>query len=153
MNHVFDIVMVPLQVIILLFTLYYFFIGFCGMWRRKENKILTPKKTFAVIIAAHNESAVIGQLLQNLQSLDYPKTLYDVFVIADNCDDNTAEIARGYGSIVCERTHPTKKSKGFAMEWMFERLFKMEKKYDAVIYAQNHKEFERLDIKSLLKED
>ena len=45
MNHVFDIVMVPLQVIILLFTLYYFFIGFCGMWRRKENKILTPKKT------------------------------------------------------------------------------------------------------------
>ena len=133
MNHVFDIVMVPLQVIILLFTLYYFFIGFCGMWRRKENKILTPKKTFAVIIAAHNESAVIGQLLQNLQSLDYPKTLYDVFVIADNCDDNTAEIARGYGSIVCERTHPTKKSKGFAMEWMFERLFKMEKKYDAVV--------------------
>ena len=133
MNHVFDIVMVPLQVIILLFTLYYFFIGFCGMWRRKENKILTPKKNFAVIIAAHNESAVIGQLLQNLQSLDYPKTLYDVFVIADNCDDNTAEIARGYGSIVCERTHPTKKSKGFAMEWMFERLFKMEKKYDAVV--------------------
>ena len=133
MNHVFDIVMVPLQVIILLFTLYYFFIGFCGMWRRKENKILTPKKNFAVIIAAHNESAVIGQLLQNLQSLDYPKTLYDVFVIADNCDDNTAEIARGYGSIVCERMHPTKKSKGFAMEWMFERLFKMEKKYDAVV--------------------
>ena len=133
MNYVFDIVMVPLQIIILLFTLYYFFIGFCGMWRRKENKILTPKKTFAVIIAAHNESAVIGQLLQNLQALEYPKTLYDVFVIADNCSDNTAEIARSYGSIVCERTHPTKKSKGFAMEWMFERLFKMEKKYDAVV--------------------
>ena len=133
MNYAFDIVMFPLQVIILLFTLYYFFIGFCGMWRRSENKILTPKKTFAVIIAAHNESAVIGQLLQNLQSLEYPKTLYDVFVIADNCNDNTAEIARSYGSIVCERTHPTKKSKGFAMEWMFERLFKMEKKYDAVV--------------------
>lgn len=133
MNYAFDIVMFPLQVIILLFTLYYFFIGFCGMWRRSEDKILTPKKTFAVIIAAHNESAVIGQLLQNLQSLEYPKTLYDVFVIADNCNDNTAEIARSYGSIVCERTHPTKKSKGFAMEWMFERLFKMEKKYDAVV--------------------
>lgn len=133
MNYAFDIVMFPLQVIILLFTLYYFFIGFCGMWRRSENKILTPKKTFAVIIAAHNESAVIGQLLQNLQSLEYPKMLYDVFVIADNCNDNTAEIARSYGSIVCERTHPTKKSKGFAMEWMFERLFKMEKKYDAVV--------------------
>ncbi|MEX5284285.1 glycosyltransferase family 2 protein [Selenomonas sputigena] len=133
MNYVFDIVMVPLQIIILLFTLYYFFIGFCGMWRRKENKILTPQKTFAVIVAAHNESAVIGQLLQNLKSLEYPKDLYDIYVIADNCDDNTAEIAHDYGCIVCERHHPTKKSKGFAMEWMFERLFKMEKKYDAVV--------------------
>lgn len=133
MNYVFDIVMVPLQIIILLFTLYYFFIGFCGMWRRKENKILTPQKTFAVIVAAHNESAVIGQLLQNLKSLEYPKDLYDIYVIADNCDDNTVEIAHDYGCIVCERHHPTKKSKGFAMEWMFERLFKMEKKYDAVV--------------------
>lgn len=133
MNYVFDIVMLPLQIIILLFTLYYFFIGFCGMWRRKENKILTPRKTFAVIVAAHNESAVIGQLLQNLKSLEYPKDLYDIYVVADNCNDNTAEIARDYGCIVCERTHPTKKSKGFAMEWMFERLFKMEKKYDAVV--------------------
>ena len=133
MNYVFDIVMVPLQIIILLFTLYYFFIGFCGMWRRKENKILTPQKTFAVIVAAHNESAVIGQLLQNLKSLEYPKDLYDIYVIADNCDDNTAEIAHDYGCIVCERHHPTKKSKGFAMEWMFERLFKMDKKYDAVV--------------------
>ena len=133
MNYMFDIVMVPLQIIILLFTLYYFFIGFCGMWRRKENKILTPQKTFAVIVAAHNESAVIGQLLQNLKSLEYPKELYDIYVIADNCDDNTAEIAHDYGCIVCERHHPTKKSKGFAMEWMFERLFKMDKKYDAVV--------------------
>ena len=80
MNYVFDIVMVPLQIIILLFTLYYFFIGFCGMWRWKENKILTPQKTFAVIVAAHNESAVIGQLLQNLKSLEYPKDLYDIYV-------------------------------------------------------------------------
>ena len=133
MNYAFDFIMVPLQIIIFLFTLYYFVIGFCGMWRRKENKILTPKKTFAVIVAAHNESAVIGQLVQNLQGLDYPKKLFDIFVIADNCSDNTAEIAKAGGAIVCERTHPTKKSKGFALEWMFERLFKMERQYDAVV--------------------
>ena len=82
MNYAFDFIMVPLQIIIFLFTLYYFVIGFCGMWRRKENKILTPKKTFAVIVAAHNERAVIGQLVQNLQGLDYPKKLFDIFVIS-----------------------------------------------------------------------
>ena len=80
MTHVFDIVMVPLQIIIFLFTIYYFIIGFCGMWRRKENKILTPQKSFAVIVAAHNEQSVIGQLIDNLQNLEYPKELYDIFV-------------------------------------------------------------------------
>ena len=125
--HIFDIVMVPLQIIILLFTLYFFCIGFCCLWRRKEKKILTPEKTFAVVVAAHNEAAVIGQLIENLNRLDYPAELYDIYVIADNCTDDTAEIAEQAGAIVCVRTHPTKKSKGFALEWMFERLFEMDK--------------------------
>lgn len=55
-----------------------FLIGVNGLWRKKEKKILTPQKTFAVIVAAHNESAVIGQLVDNLKMLDYPKELYDI---------------------------------------------------------------------------
>ena len=133
MLHPFDIIMVPMQIVIFLFTLYFFVIGFCGMWRKKEEKILVPKSTFAVIVAAHNESAVIGQLVDNLRNLNYPKDLYDIYVIADNCSDNTAEIAKEGGAIVCERTHPTKKSKGFALEWMFDKLFKMEKQYDGIV--------------------
>ena len=130
--HIFDIIMVPMQIILLLFTLYFFFIGFCCLWRRREQKILTPEKTFAVVVAAHNEAAVIGQLIENLKRLDYPEELYDIYVIADNCTDETAQIAGDAGAIVCERTHPTKKSKGFALEWMFERLFEMDKEYDAI---------------------
>ena len=103
MEHWFDLIMIPMQVFIFLFTIYYFIIGFCGMWRRREDKILVPEKSFAVIVAAHNESAVIGQLLDNLYSLEYPKELYDIFVIADNCSDDTAEIAKQAGAIVCER--------------------------------------------------
>ena len=133
MEHWFDLIMVPMQVFIFLFTVYYFIIGFCGMWRRHEDKILTPEKSFAVIVAAHNESAVIGQLLDNLRALEYPKELYDVFVIADNCVDNTAEIARDMGAIVCERFSETGKGKGFALEWMFDKLFKMERQYDAIV--------------------
>jgi len=102
------------------------------MWRRKEKKIKTPKKTFALVVAAHNESAVIGQLVENLGCLNYPKDMYDIHVVADNCDDNTAEVAAAAGAIVHERTHPTKKSKGYALDWMFDRLFKMDKEYDAV---------------------
>ena len=50
--------MVPMQILIFLFTLYFFVIGFCGMWRKKEVKIKTPRKTFALVVAAHNEHAV-----------------------------------------------------------------------------------------------
>ena len=133
-QYPFDIVMLPIQGIIFLFTLYYFVIGFFGLWRFKEEKVTEAVKKLAVIVAAHNESAVIGQLVANLKDLRYPKELYDIYVIADNCSDNTAEIAREAGAIVCERTHPTKKSKGYALEWMFERIFEMkDKEYDAVV--------------------
>ncbi|WP_196591154.1 glycosyltransferase family 2 protein [Pectinatus frisingensis] len=132
MTYVLDGIMLPIQVIIFLFTIYYFFIGFFGLWRRKEVKILTPQKTFAIIVAAHNEKAVIGQLIDNLRELDYPKNLYDIFVIADNCTDNTAQIARDHGGTVHERVDKEKHGKGFALEWMFDRLFKMKREYDAV---------------------
>lgn len=132
MNHWFDIVMIPLQVFILLFTVYYLCIGFCGMWRRREEKVLTAEKSFAVIVAAHNESAVIGPLIENLKALEYPDELYDIFVIADNCTDDTAGIAKRAGAIVCERTSATERGKGFALEWMFRRLFTLEREYDAV---------------------
>lgn len=132
MIYVLDYIMLPIQVIIFLFTVYYLCIGVCGLWRRKENKILIPQKTFAVIVAAHNEKAVIGQLIDNLKKLDYPKELYDIFVIADNCDDDTAQIARSHGALVHERSSEGKRGKGFAMEWMFARLFKMKRQYDAV---------------------
>ena len=67
--YILDWIMVPIQIIIFLFTVYYFLIGVNGLWRKKEKKILTPQKTFAVIVAAHNESAVIGQLVDNLKML------------------------------------------------------------------------------------
>lgn len=133
MNYIFDYIMIPMQLIIVFFTLYYFIIAFFGIMRKKEEKILTPKNTFAVIVAAHNEEQVIGQLVENLHVLHYPKELYDIFVIADNCKDKTAQIARESGAIVCERFNLEQRGKGYAMEWMFAKLFRMQRKYDAVV--------------------
>ena len=133
MYKIADIVMFPLQCIIIFFTIYYFAISFFGMFKRRETKITEPKTTFAIIVAAHNEEMVIGQLVDNLHVLNYPDELYDIFVIADNCKDNTAKIAREAGATVYERFNDLDKGKGFAMEWMFDRLFQMPKTYDAVI--------------------
>lgn len=132
-HHVFDYVMIPLQLLIIFFTVYYFVISFFGLKKQSEVKILEPKHTFAVVVAAHNEQAVIGQLVENLRILRYPSEMYDIYVIADNCQDQTAAIAREHGALVHERTNPVEKGKGFAMEWMFNKLFSMKKQYDAVV--------------------
>lgn len=133
MNYIFDYIMIPMQLIIIFFTLYYFIIAFFGIWRKTESKILTPEKTFAIIVAAHNEEKVIGQLVENLNVLKYPRELYDIFVVADNCKDRTAQVARSKGALIHERFNLEQRGKGYAIEWMFARLFQMKKNYDGVV--------------------
>ena len=113
-------------------TCYYLILGLFGFFRNKDKKNYDPKNKFALIIAAHNEEVVIGNLIESMLKLDYPKEMYDIFVIADNCTDNTAKIARGYNVNVCERNVSDKRGKGYALEWMFDKLFKMEEQYDAI---------------------
>jgi cellulose synthase/poly-beta-1,6-N-acetylglucosamine synthase-like glycosyltransferase len=125
--------MIPVQIIIMFFTFYYFILSVFGLYRKKEQKIKQPEKTFAVVVAAYNEEAVIGPLVDNLLRLEYPKALYDIFVVADNCTDKTALLAKKAGAIVHPRFHNSKRGKGYALEWMFARLFKMERRYDAVV--------------------
>ncbi|MFZ3101161.1 MAG: glycosyltransferase family 2 protein [Desulfitobacteriaceae bacterium] len=132
-SQIFNGIMIPVQIIIIVFTFYYFILSMFGLYRRKETKILIPEKTFAMVIAAHNEEKVIEPLIDNLFQMDYPRELYDVFVVADNCTDKTALIARNAGASVHQRFNSIKKGKGFALEWMFHRLFRMERQYHAVV--------------------
>lgn len=104
-----------------------------GLFRKKETITNEPQKSFAILVAAHNESAVIAPLIENLKKLDYPKEMYDIFVICDNCTDNTAEISRAHGAIACERFDSSKRGKGFGIEWMLDKLWNMPRQYDAVV--------------------
>ncbi len=133
MNYIFDYIMIPMQMIIVFFTLYYFVLAFFGLWRRKETNIYAPQKIFAIVIAAHNEEKVIGQLLENLHVLKYPSNLYDIFVVADNCTDHTASIAQAAGAIVYERFNLEQRGKGYALEWIFGKIFRLKRKYDAIV--------------------
>lgn len=129
----FDIFMIPFQLMIVFFTVYYFVISWFGLFgKKREVKIYDESKTFAMLVCAHNEEAVIASLVDNLQKLNYNNKLYDVFVVADNCVDNTAEVARKAGAIVYERFNDVEKGKGYAMDWFFNKLFNMERQYDAV---------------------
>ncbi|NRT79341.1 glycosyltransferase family 2 protein [Clostridium beijerinckii] len=143
------------QIFVFAITCYYLALGLIGLFRKKENKNYEPKNKFALLIAAHNEEVVIGSLIESMLKLDYPKEMYDVFVIADNCTDDTAKISKGYGVNVCERFAKDKRGKGYALEWMFAKLFAMEKQYDAIAIfdADNlvHKDFLK-EINSKMQE-
>lgn len=97
----------------------YFFIGL--FWTRKF-KPAKKKHKYAIVIAARNEEAVIGNLLDSIKKQDYPKELLTVFVVADNCTDKTAEIARKNGAVCYERFDDEHKTKGFALQYLFERI-------------------------------
>jgi cellulose synthase/poly-beta-1,6-N-acetylglucosamine synthase-like glycosyltransferase len=68
-------------------------ISLFGFGKAGKIREKIPQKRFVILIPAHNEEKVVGNLVENLLHLDYPKELYDVFVIADNCTDNTARIS------------------------------------------------------------
>lgn len=119
--------------LVFIISMYYLCISFFGLYKKKDNNLIECKKSFALIVAAHNEEKVIQDIIYSLKRLDYPKKLYDIFVIADNCTDKTAEKSKAAGAIVYERTSKTKKGKGYALEWMFDKIFDMKRKYDAVV--------------------
>ncbi|MGG5462706.1 glycosyltransferase family 2 protein [Clostridium sp. B9] len=120
------------QIGVFALMLYYLFIALFGFYKKKDKKVFEPQKRFAMLVSAHNEEVVIENLVESLKHLDYPKELYDIFVIADNCTDNTAKVARAAGANVFERFNKEKRGKGFALEWMFDKIFKMETHYDGI---------------------
>jgi 1,2-diacylglycerol 3-beta-glucosyltransferase len=77
------------------------------------------RRTFRIIVPAHNEELVLAPVLQRLTTLQYPRTHYEVVVVADNCDDDTATIARSYGTRVLERRNPHARGKGHALAAAF----------------------------------
>lgn len=129
----FTVVFIVFQVLLALIAVYQFTLSLFGFLKNKSRKRHEPRKSFAVLVAAHNEEQVVGALIENLKKLDYPKELFDVFVICDNCTDGTAEIARSMGVHACERTNYHLRGKGYAIEWMLKELWSMPRQYDAVV--------------------
>lgn len=112
-----------ISLIFVIMYLHQFFYLIFGTFRKYKIKEKEFKlHTYGIVISARNESKVIGNLIKSIQANDYPKELYHIFVIADNCTDNTADICRELGCIVFERNDTTKIGKGYALNYLFNRL-------------------------------
>ncbi len=96
------------------YQLYYVFVT---LTRKAPKREASRNHRFAVMIAARNERAVIGDLIGSIKAQNYPSDLIDVFVIADNCTDDTAAIARAAGATVFTRHNTEKVGKGYALDY------------------------------------
>jgi cellulose synthase/poly-beta-1,6-N-acetylglucosamine synthase-like glycosyltransferase len=100
----------------------------------QDDPQAATQKTFAVLIPAHNEEIILNILLESLAQLTYPQERYKVYVIADNCTDKTAELARQFEGVqVYERFDQEKRGKGYALNWMFQQLAESQQVYDAYV--------------------
>lgn len=97
----------------------YTIIGLFGTRRFPKAK---KQHKLAIVVAARNEETVIGNLLESIRKQDYPAGLLTTFVVADNCTDNTAQVAREHGAICYERFDNEHRTKGFALQFLFDRI-------------------------------
>lgn len=105
-----------------------------------KRKVTSLKDTdirnrFAIFISARNEEGVISELLDSLNKQDYPRDKYDIYVVADNCTDHTAQVSRDNGAIVYERFNKEEVGKGYALNYLYTKVssLKGRKYYDAFV--------------------
>ena len=95
-----------------------------GLVRKgRRHPVSGRKLRFAVLICARNEERVISRPVRSILGCSYPDGLREVFVIADNCTDRTAEVAGAAGATVWEKTFPSS-GKGDVLAWGIERIRK-----------------------------
>lgn len=79
-------------------------------------------RRFVVVVPAHNEAACIERTVKSLLALDWPSEQWRLWVVADNCSDDTAALARAAGAEVLERHSETERGKGYALQHAYTRL-------------------------------
>lgn len=110
------------------------YLGALAVLARRSTRQVTggAGTTFDIIVPAHNEEAGIERTVTSLCALDYPRESFRVIVVADNCDDATAELARRAGARVSERRDTERRGKGYALAHAFD-LSRAEGFADAVV--------------------
>ena len=102
--------------------LYQFFYLLVPFFRKSRQPVATVLHRYGVLISARNEESVIANLIENINGQNYPRELVTVFVVADNCTDDTARAARDAGAVVYERFNKNEVGKGYALDHLLTRI-------------------------------
>jgi cellulose synthase/poly-beta-1,6-N-acetylglucosamine synthase-like glycosyltransferase len=101
--------------------------------RRRTEPHSRSLRRLAVLVPAHNEEGSICRTIESALAVDYPRGRFELFVIADNCTDDTAAAARRAGATVLERHDDANRGKGQALRWAFNILLAKDEAFDSII--------------------
>lgn len=108
------------------FTFAYLYQAFFMIRALVQGTVRLPEAkrlhSYAFVIAAHNEEAVIGNLVESIFAQDYPRELMDVFVVCDACTDDTHAVAEAAGATVWDRNDLARRGKSWALDYAFDRI-------------------------------
>ena len=123
--------------ITLLYGLYFIIVSILGILAFNKKRLVTKTKQenyFAILIPARNEESVIAALIDSLKKQNYNSQKYKIYVITNNCFDNTGKVAISHGATVLE-CHEKVKTKGEVLKWALTEL-DSHKEIDAYIIAR-----------------
>ena len=123
-------------VVITLPALYLAFLGAVTLVARPKTPVSrrgTGSLGFAILVPAHNEAELVGGTVDRLLRLRHPADRVSVHVVADNCTDDTAAVAREHGACVHERTDARRRGKGAALNWLADQVFSEIPRVDAFV--------------------
>lgn len=115
-----DVIILILGILSFGYQALYFVVGFLA--KPVTYPDAPEDKHYAVLISSRNEQAVIGNLVKSLKNQTYPSRLVDIWVVADNCTDQTAQVCRDLGCHVLERFNKEQVGKGYALKYMLNHI-------------------------------
>lgn len=119
--------------VFVLYTFYSILIPMAGLWTRQLTGKVAPVSRFAIVVPAHNEELVLSSLVESCRAMDYPAELFDIYVVADNCEDGTAAAATAAGAFVIARENREERGKGYALDYAFRIIQAGRRHYDAFV--------------------
>jgi cellulose synthase/poly-beta-1,6-N-acetylglucosamine synthase-like glycosyltransferase len=129
--HILKTAVVVLNVLLFTYSLYSIGMALFSVKKIRHKDYPAPARRFAFLIAARNEESVIANLVESLMQQNYPRDLFDVIVIPNNCTDQTRLVAQQAGARILTCPGPVR-SKGDVLNFALPEISRPEKGYDAI---------------------
>ena len=127
-----NIVFLIINVLFSIYIFHFIFFAISAIFHKKKFPKTEEKCRYGVLISAKDEENVIPRLINSIRSTTYPQDKLDIFIIAHNCQDKTAEVAKSLGATVIIYNDENAKTLGSAYHYAFKQIDV--KKYDGFVF-------------------